>query len=68
MLTWSHNINWRDVQRKNVVNNENGTYKNQHTERQQKHIEHHDATQLCTMYCGHMGIGLLVWNKLTLLD
>jgi len=49
------NINWRDVQRKNVVNNEgmsslrapwkNGLYKNQHTE---EHVEHHhdDATDI----------------------
>ena len=59
------NINWRDVQRKNVVNNvdmsslrapwQNGPYKNQHTERQKARRTpwrniHLEKTILCVCF------------------
>ena len=58
-------INWRDVHRKNVVNNvdtsslrapwQNGPYTEKHTEQHKKHVEHQDATEiqkhfLCVFY------------------
>ena len=54
------NINYKDVQRKNVVNNAdvsslraprpifNGPYKNQHTDQHNKHAERQDATDSLT--------------------
>ena len=52
---WS-NVNWRDVQIKNVVNNvdmsslgapwQNGPYKKLTQRTTQKHVQHHDATDI----------------------
>ena len=49
-------INWRDVQTKNVVNNvdmsslrapwQNGPYKKLTQRTTQKHVQHHDATDI----------------------